>query len=285
MASIGVSGLRVDAAKHQDANELAQLLARVPGDLYHFHEVIAGAGEAVVPSMYFSIGQVTEFNYARQLAPNFLQPGKLRYLETFGESWGFMPSGSAVVFIDNHDTQRGEAQLTYKSGALHTLAAVFMLAHPYGYPRLMSSYSFASRDQGPPPVPVHRPKGGVSCGDGQPWVCEHRIPVLANMVAWRRAAGAAPITLFVAAPGGDAVALCRGAAACVAINRAAAAWRANLTLTLPAGAYHDVARASDVRSCPTVEVGAGGVVRLEVPAMAAVALHVDAQAAAEVRFA
>ena len=29
---------------------------------------------------------------------------------------------------------------------------------------------------------------GLACGDGHPWVCEHRRPEIANMVAWRLAA-------------------------------------------------------------------------------------------------
>ena len=45
-----------------------------------------------------------------------------RYLDTLGEKWGLIGSDSAVVFLDNHDTQRGEAQLTYKSGSIYTLA-------------------------------------------------------------------------------------------------------------------------------------------------------------------
>ena len=32
--------------------------------------------------------------------------------------------GGAEVFMDNHDTQRGEAQLTYKNGGLYSLANV-----------------------------------------------------------------------------------------------------------------------------------------------------------------
>ena len=31
-----------------------------------------------------------------------------RYLDSFGEKWGFISSNSANVFLDNHDTQRGE---------------------------------------------------------------------------------------------------------------------------------------------------------------------------------
>jgi alpha-amylase len=101
MADIGIEGFRIDAAKHQDAGELGQLLSRVNKNLYLFQEVISGSNEAVSPSMYTSLGQVTEFNYARQLAPNFNEDGKLQYLNTFGESWGLMKKSDAVVFVDN----------------------------------------------------------------------------------------------------------------------------------------------------------------------------------------
>merc|ERR1719382_2303604 len=119
----------------------------------------------------------------------------MQNLNNFGEKWGFLASDKSVVFLDNHDTQRGEAKLTYKNGKLYELANIFMLAHPYGYPKVMSSYYFDSHDQGPPSSPVH---GGssVACGAqpndvtapaGGAWVCEHRWTPIANMVGWRRA--------------------------------------------------------------------------------------------------
>ena len=56
-----------------------------------------------------------------------------------------MPADKAIVFVDNHDLQRGhagdEGTLSHKNGALYELANVFMLAWPYGYPMLMSSYA------------------------------------------------------------------------------------------------------------------------------------------------
>eukprot|EP00913_Durusdinium_trenchii_P022620 g21243.t1 len=184
----GLPDLCTSCPNHQDAGELKALLQQTGSLPWVFQEVIEGGGEAVTAQMYQGIGKVTEFNYARQLAPNFLQEGKLKYLGSFGESWGLISSDTAVVFMDNHDTQRGEAQLTYKNGGLYSLANVFMLAHPYGYPKVMSSYVFDAHDQGPPSQPVHSATG-VACG-GQPWVCEHRYPEIANMVAWRRSAGA-----------------------------------------------------------------------------------------------
>jgi alpha-amylase len=276
LLSLGVKGFRIDAAKHQDASQLAELLSQVSGPKpYIFQEVISGVNEAVTTSMYTSIGQVSEFGYARQLDPNFLNMGKLKYLDSFGEKWGLMNSANAVVFLDNHDTQRGEAQLTYKSGALYTFANIFMLAHPYGYPKVMSSYYFSQKDQGPPMVPVYT-SSGSSCMDGQNWVCEHRIPEIANMVGWRKVAGDAAITSFVSSDDGNGIMFCRGSNACVALNRATSPWNVRLKFTLAPGDYHDVLRADDVSHCPTVTVDGQGFANIEVPALNGVALHVDA---------
>lgn len=283
MIDIGIAGFRVDAAKHQDAVELGQLLARLQKKVFVFQEVISGENEAVQPSMYYSTGEVTEFDYPRKLAPNFKEEGKLQYLSSFGESWGLMPRPDALVFIDNHDTQRGEAELTYRDGQLYQLASIFMLAHPYGYPKVMSSYTFDSHDQGPPSTPVHDHSGRVRCAvpgaaasaeaGATSWVCEHRWLPIANMVAWRRSAGENLVTSFQA-PGGDTIALCRGPAACVALNRQEqATWTVRLKLSLPEGRYCDIIRSDDVSSCPTVSVAADGSADLEVPPLRAVALH------------
>ena len=62
----------------------------------------------------------------------------------------FLADNDALNFIDNHDTQRSNSPLTYKSGGQYAMAVCFMLAWNYGYPRVMSSYYFSSSDQGPP---------------------------------------------------------------------------------------------------------------------------------------
>ena len=49
LRSLGVVGVRMDAAKHMNPTELAAVLARTAG-LYVFQEVIGGAGEAVMPN-------------------------------------------------------------------------------------------------------------------------------------------------------------------------------------------------------------------------------------------
>lgn len=63
----------------------------------------------------------------------------------WGEGWGFMPNGNALVFIDNHDNQRGHGAggasiVTFWEPRLYKMAVAYMLAHPYGVTRVMSSF-------------------------------------------------------------------------------------------------------------------------------------------------
>ena len=153
LATIGVKGFRVDAAKHMSPTDLGAIIsavnARVATRPFWFLEVIGAAGEAVQPSQYFGLGDgqvtVTEFAYGPQLFGKFIG-GRLADLRTFGETWGLMPSNKAIAFTDNHDKQRGHGgggnYLTYHNGPTYDLANVFMLAWPYGYPVIMSSYAF-----------------------------------------------------------------------------------------------------------------------------------------------
>ncbi len=104
-----------------------------------------------------------------------------------------MPSDKAVVFLQNHDTQH-QCGLSYRDGNVFRIANVWMLAQPYGFPSVLSSYAFAcpvGNSMGPP-----SDAGGhtndVTCASsletaviGQ-WVCEHRDPSIRTMVAFRR---------------------------------------------------------------------------------------------------
>ena len=102
---MGVRGIRIDAAKHQDANEMEGILNLLDSNdpstepFYIGMEVIGATGEAVQPSMYYSLGQVTEFAYADNLDVNIINQNKMIYLNTLGESWGLMPDVYAVVFL------------------------------------------------------------------------------------------------------------------------------------------------------------------------------------------
>lgn len=64
----------------------------------------------------------------------------------------------------------------------------FMMAWPYGYPRVMSSYAFDDTEAGPPAdgsgnITPPSINADDTCGNG--WVCEHRWRQIYNMVAFR----------------------------------------------------------------------------------------------------
>jgi alpha-amylase len=262
-----------------DAGELGTMLSNVDSGLFRFHEVIFGAGQPISAGDYTSIGHVTEFDFFRKLDANVKDEGKLQYLDGFGESWGLISGGKAVTFIDNHDTQRGEAPLTYRDGRVYELASIFMLAHPYGYPKIMSSYFFdaGNKDQGPPSTPVHA-NNGVNCVHGQPWVCEHRWSTIGNMVNWRKSAGTSGVSNFQKFSG-NTIAFCRGTAACVAMNRGGDTWNANVKFSVPAGTYCNVIEDDEPSTCPKITVNSDGSASFQVEYQRAVAVHIGKKAA------
>jgi alpha-amylase len=59
------------------------------------------------------------------------------------------------------------------------MAVAFILAYPYGYFRVMSSFFFEDPKRGPPLLPPSFNSDGT-CGNG--WVCEHRWRQICSMV-------------------------------------------------------------------------------------------------------
>ncbi|MFD8630802.1 carbohydrate-binding module family 20 domain-containing protein [Streptomyces sp. NPDC059656] len=264
LLSLGVDGLRIDAAKHMPAADLANIKSRLTNpSVYWKQEAIHGAGEAVSPSEYLGNGDVQEFRYARDLKRVF-QNENLAYLKNFGEAWGYMPSAQSGVFVDNHDTERGGDTLTYKDGSAYTLAGVFMLAWPYGSPDVHSGYEWTDKDAGPP-------NGGTvnACySDG--WKCQHAWREISSMVAFRNTARGQAVTDWWD-NGGDQIAFGRGSKAYVAINHETSALSRTFQTSLPAGGY------CDVQSGRAVTVDSGGRFTATLGAGTALALHVGAR--------
>ncbi|MFH8236250.1 alpha-amylase family protein [Streptomyces sp. NPDC018321] len=233
LLSLGVDGFRIDAAKHIPAADLANIKSRLtdPG-VYWKHEVIYGAGEAVQPTEYTGSGDVQEFRYAYDLKRVFNNE-KLAYLRNYGEGWGYMGSGVAGVFVDNHDTERNGSTLNYKDNANYTLANVFMLAWPYGAPDINSGYEWSNHDAGPP-------NGGqVNACWQDGWKCQHAWPEIKSMVAFRNATRGQAVTNWWD-NGNDAIAFGRGNKGYVAVNHEPGALTRTYQTSLPAGTYCDV---------------------------------------------
>ncbi|KAJ8927498.1 hypothetical protein NQ314_020028 [Rhamnusium bicolor] len=104
--------------------------------------------EGVNIKQYVHIGAVTEFKYSKSITNVFQGNDKLTYLNTWGPQWDLLDDGLPIVFVDNHDTQRDNGKLTYKDTKKYKMATAFMLAHPYGVPKVMSSFDFRQRDDG-----------------------------------------------------------------------------------------------------------------------------------------
>lgn len=305
LSRLGVAGFRIDAAKHMQPVELDSVLALVNRALagegrplpYYFAEVIDHGGEAVQARDYYGLGygsggavDITEFRF-RGAGDKFLGAGgqKLAELGRFSQvTWRLMPADKAVVFLENHDTQRNGG-IGYRDAAAYRLANVWMLAQPYGHPKVMSSYAFdratqAGRDAGPPSDPGGATRS-VRCaasleaaapGD---WVCEHRDPVIAAMVGFRRAVAGTPVERWWD-NGANAIAFSRGNRGFVAISREGGRVDAAVPTGLPAGTYCDVltgGRSGTACAGTEVVIDSTGTVQLSLPPGSALAVHLGSR--------
>ncbi|GAU69112.1 alpha-amylase [Streptomyces sp. NBRC 110611] len=258
LRSLGVDGFRIDAAKHMSATDLAAVKGKMRDPGYWVQEVIHGAGEAVRPDEYTGTGDVDEFRYGSHLKSAF-QGGGLAQLKSVAD--GKLAGDRARTFVDNWDTERNGSTLSYKDGAVYTLANVFMLASPYGSPNVHSGYEWSDKDAGPP------------SGSGG-WTDQHAKREITAMVGFRNTVGQAELTDWWD-DGGNAIAFARSGKGFVALNNGDGELSRTFATSLPAGTYCNVlAAAPDNCAGHTVTVDGDGQARVTVPARSAVALHV-----------
>ena len=291
LARMGVAGFRIDAAKHIQQVDLDEILRIVNDTLtaegkprpYVFLEVAGGGGEALSPRDYFGEGyssggaaDITEFIFTG-VGNKFrnVNGEHISQLNQFSEAaWGLMPSDKAVAFLQNHDTQH-QCGLSYRHGSVFRIANVWMLAQPYGYPSILSSYAFdcpAGNSMGPP-SDANGWTTAVTCASsletatvGQ-WVCEHRDPYILNMASFRRVVAGEGLNHWWD-DGAHAIAFTRGDKGFVAINGGTAALAATVATGMAAGTYLDVLTGD------SVVVDSGGAVQLNLAPKSALAIDV-----------
>jgi len=257
LINLGVAGFRVDAAKHMWPGDLAVIYNSLNNlNTNHgfasgarpfiYQEVIDLGGEAVSASEYVGMGRITEFKFSSAIGRVFRGNDQLTYLENWGTGWGFVDDGNAFVFVDNHDNQRGhgaggDSILTYKQSKQYKMAIAFMLAHPYGSTRVMSSFNFDDTDAGPPADS----SGNIispgindddTCSNG--WTCEHRWRQIYNMVGFKNAVKGTTINDWWS-NGAQQIAFCRGGAGFVAFTNSGSIYQTMQTC-LSQGTYCDV---------------------------------------------
>ena len=307
LARLGVAGFRIDAAKHIQQVELDDIIDLVDQTLaaearplpYVFLEISAGSGEALSPRDFFGVGygsggaaDITEFTFTgvgnkfrgvngehiSQLDPG--GPAGSRFSEV---AWGLMPSDKAVVFLQNHDTQH-DCGIGYRDGNVFRLANVWMLAQPYGYPSVLSGYAFScptGNATGPPSNAGGNTRAVTCAGSFETaligeWVCEHRDPMIAAMVRFRRVvAGTAIVDWWD--DGGNAIAFSRGDRGFVAINLEDSTVTFDVHTGMPSATYCDVLYGGGQGgTCAgrSVVIESDGRVRFSLEARTALALHV-----------
>jgi len=308
LARMGVAGFRIDAAKHIQQVELDAILTVVDSTLsaegrplpYWYLEVVGnGQGEALGPRDFFGeayasggAADITEFTFTgvgdkfRQVGGQAiadLNPNGPPGHQFSAQAWGMMPPDKAVIFLQNHDTQH-QCGLSYRDGDVFRLANVWMLAQPYGYPSILSSYVFncpIGNSMGPPSdadgwsLPVTCAASLESATPGQ-WVCEHRDPSILAMVGFRHVVAGTDENHWWD-DGANAIAFSRGNKGFVAINREDTTVTATVATGLPAGTYCDRLTGGLVNGAcagTAVVVDAGGSVQVDLASNRAIAIDV-----------
>ncbi|XP_065557068.1 alpha-amylase 1-like [Artemia franciscana] len=273
MVEIGVAGVRIDAAKHMWPEDINVMLSGVnplptdqnfpPGSKFWvFTEVIDRNDGAIKVDEYYDMGLVTEFRYCSKIAWGARDFGQLGGLVDYG--WGMARQDKAMVFTDNHDNQRGHGGagdvVTHKDPRDYIFANAYMLAHPYGFPKVMSSYEFTNSDQGPPTsgggstndVTIN---GDNSCGGG--WICEHRWNAIYKMVSFRNAVHGTDIENYY--NDGNLVGFSRGNKGFFAMVKSGSA-SMTMQTGMPAGSYCEI-----ISGCATqITVGSDGNALIEI---------------------
>jgi len=247
LISYGVSGFRVDAAKHVGQADLGAIRSRLHDTVdgtrpYIALEVFPGGPGKLAPEAFQSVGHLLGFDFAYQVHDAFKSyttpGGNITDLEIFGERSGLLPRRKTLVFVANHDTERNGSTLSYKDGATNVLATQFMLARGYGRPEVYASFAFEGNDDSPP-ADASGYITNTDCSSG--WVCTDRFRRVANMVGWHNYVGRAPLANWYD-DGVNLIAFSRGDKGWIAINNHDDAQRATFQTGLAAGTYCDITR-------------------------------------------
>ena len=250
LLDLGAAGVRIDAAKHMAADDVAAIVETLPAGTWVISEVIRSAREPITPEEYTGFGEVFEFQYARDLFPQ-LQSGLLSDPALGGARPAHVDADAAVVFIDRRATGRGRADAPAVDGLVYVMANALMLADDFGTPIVLSGYAFTDRDAGALLQPdgrvlpqrcdaaaVEAALAGVETLPAGARTCVHAWPAMLGMVEWRRVAGDA-----VRLPGVDADSAYgfeREGRAVIAANPDDGATTLRVPTSLPDGRYCDV---------------------------------------------
>jgi alpha-amylase len=197
MADLGVSGFRIDAAKHivqADLDAIKTLVNRP--SLYWILEV---AGGGSIAKDYSTSGDVWSWDSVIDFRTAFQFAGMVRVLADTSRYSAYTNQAVSVQMINNHDTERDGSSLSYVNGKLYQLADIALLGESWGKPMLYSGYAFNDRDQGPETLiggSIKNPSCPLASSvkttyKAQEFVCEQRWTAIKGMTAWHHTVGKA----------------------------------------------------------------------------------------------
>jgi alpha-amylase len=243
----GVSGFRVDAAKHIGQDDLDAIYARLNKTKdgvkpYWALEVFGGGPGILSPQAFTTSGDVLGLDGVKQIRDAFksypAEPvGSIATLEVFGAGSGLTASNKTLSFVDNHDTERNGDALNYKDGARYVLASEWLLASGYGSPQIFSSFKWDTPDDSPPA----NSNGLITNADctSAKWTCDHRNPGTVAMIKWHNYVGNAKRANWYT-DDANVIAFSKGSKGWVAFNNGPADTQIHVQTGLPAGSYCDI---------------------------------------------
>jgi alpha-amylase len=195
----GVSGFRVDAAKHIGQDDLDGIYSRLNKTKdgvkpYWALEVFGGGPGILSPEAFTRSGDVLGLDAAKQIQAAFKSyqgsgnTGSLATLEVFGKGSGLTSSEKTMSFVTNHDTDRSANEyLGHKDGETFILANEWLLASGYGSPQIFCSLEWVTRDDSPP-ANANGLITKTNCTSVE-WTCDHRNRGIVAMVGWHNFVG------------------------------------------------------------------------------------------------
>lgn len=192
----GVTGFRVDAAKHIHPDDLAPMLAglqtREGKPPLVTLEVLHGFPDRALWQKYMQLGRPWDFDYSYVLGEAFNGNGNLiGALQPILTGTLPTPASIAISLIENHDSERSPSNIAGSSrpGArAYKQAVAFNVLWAYGAPAIHSGYWFPSRDAGPPANAtgyVLGPGNATNNTFRAPWAGQHRWAEIFPLVAAR----------------------------------------------------------------------------------------------------
>jgi len=293
LIDLGVSGFRIDAAKHMAMPDLVAIKAALkPVNGRSPYLLSESIGSAALNEPYTALGDVFAWDYQQGLYQMF-NGQAWRAADPKQTAVSVGPAANTVIMVSNHDTEHhGPTAVTYREPQKFLAANAYLLAVPFGKPMLYTGYAFnnATPDVGPSAAadgtvaPAVCPAGPAALTPQKSYasgtfICLDRWTAIGGMIGWRHQVADAPIANFYVRQ--NTFAFSRGSGF-FALNASATNTKKASSLQtqtgLPAGVYCDVisggASAVKAGKCAgkSVTVGADGRAKLSLPPMTAMAL-------------